>query len=172
MEKDFVAKLEKGFKFPEEYTWKDFFDVFTDKIRGECQRIPCSKFLPLLKDREFITFHHFPIEEEPKATSFLNALKKGREKLLEEQKSFGFLVYVYTLQEGGPEIKHCVQMLLEPANCSKNDLVEGMYFFDRQIQKTMRLKDFPVDRLKRIQVVSIRENVKNLHQDCGKHRCR
>ncbi len=156
-----------------EEEWKKWQSI-VDEITSEIQRIQCREFLPLLEKMKLINvLHEVKPIEEPKSVNFLNALKEGQKQLRENNRDFALFVYVYTREGGGPEIIHCVQMLLKPAKCFENDLVEGMHFFDSQIQKTMRLTDFPVECLKRVQVVEIlTENFEELQRKCGKHLCR
>ncbi len=153
--------------------WKSVFDEITSEIQAESQGIHCRKFLPFLEKEKIIeVLHEDKCIKEPKSVNFLNALKKGQEKLRKNNRDFALLVYVHT-QKGRPDNIHCVQMLLKPIECSENDLVEGMHFFDSQIQETMTLTDFPVECLKRVQVVEIlTENFEELQQKCGKHLCR
>ena len=153
--------------------WKSVFDEITSEIQAESQGIHCCEFLPFLEKEKFIeVLHEDKCIKEPKSVNFLNALKEGKKKLRKNNRDFALFVYVYTGKDGVLEIKHCVQMLLKPAKCFENDLVEGMHFFDSQIKKTMRLTDFPVECLKRVQVVEIlTENFEELQEKCGKHLC-
>ena len=147
---DEVKKIMKG-----EGTWKDEYDELCNEFLEESHKLHCRDFTVYLELAKVITQICDDIEiKEPRHACLKNTLREKAQKISKQ----ALLILV---KENG---NHCVTLDARSERDWK--------IYDRQVEKTLEIKDLDLDSVNRVQVITtVDEELKLWEKHCGKHLC-